>query len=60
MENDKVLIVEEYRGGKLVKRTANGHELEVSDFERGTEVFYQQSIYLSKEEFENIYGPREL
>lgn len=53
--DDKVFIVENYEGGKLVKKTANGIEIPLTALEKELPVFVQQTKYMSKEEFAQIY-----
>lgn len=53
--DDKVFIVEHYEGGKLVKKTANGIEIPLTALEKELPVFVQQTKYMSKEEFAQIY-----
>jgi len=53
---NKIHIVEEYEGGKLVRKTANGIEIPLTALEKELPIFVQQRIVMSREQFENIYG----
>lgn len=47
-------IVEHYAGGKVIKRTANGIDIPISDIE--IPVHFIHKVRMSKQDFENAYG----
>lgn len=57
MNNDKVLIIEWYKGGKLVRKTANGFDLPIGN-PNGRIII--KSFVMKKKDFENFYGKTEI
>ena len=54
MKNEKIEIIEEYKGGVLIKRTLNGIEQVLPPFEDCISVTFHKTM--PREEFEKFYG----